>query len=80
MWDKTCHELKYKFLLKDHHYNKFFKLHNLQQCDMTTEEYMKNFMQLFITCNIKEPEEQIIMQYLGVQISEFEQVMQLQPY
>jgi len=79
-WDKMRRELKRKFLPEYYKQEVFIKFHNLKQNSLTIEEYIMEFENLLMKCNIQEPEEQTVARYLGRLSEEIANVVQLQPF
>ncbi|XP_020694824.1 uncharacterized protein LOC110108492 [Dendrobium catenatum] len=79
-WIKMKKELKRKYLPERYRQELFLKLHRLQQNQLTVEEYIAEFEQLSLQCELAEPEENSIALFLeGLQPS-IANVVQLQPY
>ncbi|PKU68398.1 RNA-directed DNA polymerase [Dendrobium catenatum] len=79
-WDKMKKELQRKYLPDYYRQDLFLKLHRLQQQQRTVEEYVAEFEQLSLKCDLNEPHENTIARFIeGLQPS-IANIVQLQPY
>ncbi|KAI0524285.1 hypothetical protein KFK09_003651 [Dendrobium nobile] len=58
----------------------FLKFHRLQQNQLTVEEYIAEFEQLALQCDLVKLEENTIARFLGGLRVSMANVVQLQPY
>ena len=58
-------KLKARFLPRTYVQDCYSQLHNLNQDNVSVEEYTREFEKLVIKCDLQEPEEQTIVRYLG---------------
>jgi len=63
--EKMKAKLKARFLPLSYLHDNYSQLHNLVQGNMSVEEYTREFEKLLIKCELREPEEQTIVRYLG---------------
>jgi len=73
-------KLKARFLPPTYVQDCYSQLHNLIEGSMSVEEYTREFEKLLIKCDIQEPEEQIIVRYLGGLDPRYSNVVELQSY
>jgi len=64
-WEKIKTKLKARFLPPTYVQDCYSQLHNLNQGNLSVEEYTREFEMLVIKCDLHEPEEQTIVRYLG---------------
>ena len=57
IWEKMQRELTHKYLSTHYRQEMFIKFHNLQQRNLTIEEYRMEFELLKMKCDVREPEE-----------------------
>jgi len=57
-------KLNAQFLPASYIQDSYAQLHNLTQWNISVDEYTRQFEKLLIKCDIQEPEEQTIVQYL----------------
>ncbi|PKU87302.1 RNA-directed DNA polymerase [Dendrobium catenatum] len=79
-WAKMIKELQKKFLPMHYRQDMFLRLHNLQQHELSVEEYAAEFEQLGLKCQLEEPEENTIARFLGGLHSSISNIVHLQPY
>jgi len=58
----------------------YSQLHNLNQGNLSVEEYTREFKKLVIKCDLQEPEEQTIVRYLGGLDPRYSDIVELQAY
>jgi len=58
----------------------YSQLHNHAQGDMSVDEYTREIEKLLIKCNIKEPEEKMIVRYLGGLEPKYSNIIESQQY
>jgi len=58
----------------------YSQLHNLNQGNLSAEQYTRKFKKLVIKCDLQEPEEQTIVRYLGGLDPGYSNVVELQAY
>ncbi|XP_028556775.1 uncharacterized protein LOC114581220 [Dendrobium catenatum] len=73
-------ELQRKYLLDHYRHDLFLKYHRIRQNQLTVEEYVAEFEQLSLKCDLVEPEENTIVRFLGGLNPSIVNVVQLQPY
>ena len=73
-------KLQARFLPPTYVQDCYSQLHNLTQGNLNVEEYTREFEKLVIKCDLQEPEEQIIVRYLGGLDSRYANVVDLQAY
>ncbi|KAI0522935.1 hypothetical protein KFK09_005324 [Dendrobium nobile] len=79
-WEKMKKEMQRKYLTDYHRRNLFLRLHRLQQQNLSVEEYVAEFEQLSLKCDLNEPVDNTIARFLeGLQPS-IAHVVQLQPH
>jgi len=64
-WEKMKPKLRARFLPPSYLQHNYSQLHNLVQGNLSVEEYTREFEKLLIKCDLREPEEQTIVRYLG---------------
>jgi len=64
-WEKMKTKLKARFLPPTYVQDYYSQLHNLNQGNLSVEEYTRQFQKLVIKCDLQEPEEQTIVRYLA---------------
>ena len=80
-WEKIKAKLKSKFL-PDPYYlqDNFLKLHHLKQCSKSVEEYIRDFEQLLLKCDLKKDESETLIRQLSRLDEQIANVMELCPY
>lgn len=73
-------ELRRNFLPDNYRQGAFLKYHNFKQRDLSVVDYIAEFENLMMRCDVSEQEEQTIARFLGGLRREIENVVQLQPY
>ncbi|PKU81761.1 RNA-directed DNA polymerase [Dendrobium catenatum] len=73
-------ELQRKYLSDYYRQDLFLKLHRLQQHQFSVEEYVAEFEQLALKCDLSEPVENTIARFLEGLQPAIANVVQLQPY
>jgi len=73
-------KLKAKFLPDHYLQNNFLKLHNLKQGNKSMEEYIREFEQLLLKCDLREDETQTLVRYLSGFDEKIANVVKLHPY
>jgi len=73
-------KLKARFLPPTYAQDCYSQLHNLNQGNLSVEEYTREFEKLVIKCGLHEPEEQTIVRYLGGLDPRYANVVDLQAY
>lgn len=73
-------EIQRKFLPMHYRQDMFLRLHNLQQHKLSIEGYAAKFEQLWLKCQLEEPEENIIARSIGGLNPTISNIVQLQPY
>jgi len=79
-WEKMKTKLKARFLPPTYVRDCYSQLHNLNQGNLSVEEYTREFKKLVIKCDLQEPEEQTIVRYLGGLDPRYSNVVELQAY
>ena len=79
-WEKMKKELRRKFLPDNYKQDVFLKFHNFKQGSLPVEDYMTEFENLMMRCEVVEPEEQTIARFLGGLKEEISDVVNLQPF
>jgi len=79
-WDKMKSKLRAQFLPPTYVRDCYSQLHNLNQGNLSVEEYTREFEKLVIKCDLHEPEEQTIVRYLGGLDPRYANVVELQAY
>jgi len=79
-WEKMKSKLKARFLPPTYVQDCYSQLHHLNQGNLSVEEYTREFEKLVIKCDLQEPEEQIIVRYLGGLDPRYANVVDLQAY
>ena len=79
-WEKMKKELQRKFLPDNYKQDVFLKFHNFKQGNLSVEDYMTEFENLMMRCEVVEPEEQTIARFLGGLKEEISDVVNLQPF
>ncbi|XP_020673723.2 uncharacterized protein LOC110093239 [Dendrobium catenatum] len=79
-WPKMKKELQRKYIPEVYKQDLFLRLMQLQQQQMTVEEYVAEFEQISLKCDLAEPEEHTIARFLGGLQPAISNVVQLQPY
>jgi len=73
-------KFKGRFLPPSYLQDNYSKLHNLQQGNMSVEEYTREFEKHLIKCDLQESEDQTIVRYLGGLDPRYSNVVELQQY
>jgi len=73
-------KLKSQFLPLTYIQDNYSQFHNLTQGSLNVEVYTQEFEKLLIKCDIREPEEQTIVRYLGGLEPRYSNVVELQSY
>jgi len=73
-------KLKARFLPSTYIQGCHSQLYNLTQGNLNVEQYMREFEKLIVKCDLKEPEEQIIVRYLGGLDPRYANMVDLQAY
>ncbi|KAI0514121.1 hypothetical protein KFK09_010155 [Dendrobium nobile] len=79
-WAKMKRELQRKYIPDQYKQEVFLKYTQLQQQQLSVEEYISEFEQLSLKCDIVEPEEHTIARFLSGLQPSIANVVQLQPY
>jgi len=79
-WEKMKTKLKARFLPNTYVQDCYSQLHNLNQGNLSVEEYTREFEKLVIKYDLQEPEEQTIVRYLGGLDPRYSNVVELQAY
>ncbi|PKU70261.1 hypothetical protein MA16_Dca019239 [Dendrobium catenatum] len=79
-WNKMKRELQRKYIPDQYKQDLFLKFTQLQQQQMTVEEYVAEFEQLSLKCDVVEPEEHTMARFLGGLNTAISNVVQLQSY
>ena len=79
-WEKMKRELKRRFVSKNYRQDNYAKLYNFKQYNLSVEDYIREFEYLMLRCDIKEPEEQNIVRFLGGLKRELADAIRLQPF
>ncbi|PKU63881.1 hypothetical protein MA16_Dca009865 [Dendrobium catenatum] len=79
-WSKMKKELQRKYIPDQYKQDLFLKFTQLQQQQTTVEEYIGEFEQVSIKCDVVEPEEHTVARFLGGLNPTISNVVQLQPY
>ena len=73
-------KLKEKFLPSHYLQEHVFRLHQLKKGSLSVEEYIREFEQLLIKCDLKEDKEQTLVRYLSGLHERISHVIELHPY
>ena len=79
-WEKMRKQLKRKYMPENYCQDSFLKFHNFKQKELSVEEYMSEFDNQCMLCDLIEPDEQTIARYLGGLRTDICNIVQLQPY
>ncbi|KAF8021452.1 hypothetical protein BT93_G1786 [Corymbia citriodora subsp. variegata] len=79
-WEKLKKLMKKRFLPVNYKQDLFLKLNSLKQHGNTVEEYIREFEQLLMRCDIPEAQKQTIARFLGGLNQEVQDLVEFQPY
>jgi len=79
-WEKMKSRLKSQFPPPTYVQDCYSQLHQLNQGNLSVEEYSREFENIGIKCDLHEPEEQTIVRYSGGPDPRYANVIDLQAY
>ncbi|KAI0512359.1 hypothetical protein KFK09_012998 [Dendrobium nobile] len=80
-WEKMKKKkLKHKYLTNQYQQDLFLRLHRLHQHQLSVEEYVEEFEQLSLKCDLNKPAENTIARFMDCLQPTIAHVVQLQPY
>jgi len=73
-------KLESKFLMSHYLQDNYLKLYHLKQGSKNVEEYMRDFEQLLLNCDLRDDDSQAFVRYLSVLNEKIAHVVELHPH
>jgi len=79
-WEQIRDKLKAKFIPTHYVQHKYLILHHLKQGSKSVEEYIRQFEQFLLKCDLKEDDTQTFVRYLSGLDDQIAHIIKLHPY